>query len=479
MNLGSIFTGVLLNMYGYLNPAYAEIASRLLFDETPERIPGLPELINLRHRDLMTGDLYDSYARQNGYNDYFQEALFRGTDQLLNPLDGITAWRRKIISEEVLDDIFTKNRYRPETSEIIKKITEYFPTPNDLVRFAVREVYTPDISERFGLKQDLPREFLDEAEKAGLQRDQAENYWAAHWELPSILQGFEMLHRGVIDQDTLNMLLKALDVMPYWREKLTQISYNPLTRVDVRRMFRLGVLDDEQVVKAYKDIGYNDENADLMLQFTKRFETESETTISRSTVVNAYKKDIIAVETLQEYLADLGYTADSISLIVAIADYEKYENYIDIVVDDIIARYRLGEITLDQARLAMNNLDLPTTYIDSVINKEKARGAQKTKLPTKTEIERWLKLNIIDEKEYKNYMTRQGYSDIDITRYLEEINLEVDTSRKKYLPLKTYQRWFTNDIISRSIFETILKEQDYIDKDIERLIREITDQKGG
>ena len=139
MNLGSIFTGVLLNMYGYLNPAYAEIASRLLFDETPERIPGLPELINLRHRDLMTGDLYDSYARQNGYNDYFQEALFRGTDQLLNPLDGITAWRRKIISEEVLDDIFTKNRYRPETSEIIKKAIRH-------KGYALVDIFQPCVS---------------------------------------------------------------------------------------------------------------------------------------------------------------------------------------------------------------------------------------------------------------------------------------------------------------------------------------------
>ncbi|GAH93918.1 unnamed protein product, partial [marine sediment metagenome] len=44
-----------------------------------------------------------------------------------------------------------------------------------------------------------------------------------HWSLPSPSQGFEMLHRGVIDEAELNMLLRALDIMPFWREKLTKV----------------------------------------------------------------------------------------------------------------------------------------------------------------------------------------------------------------------------------------------------------------
>ena len=82
--------------------------------------------------------------------------------------------------------------------------------------------------------------------------------------LPSIGQGFEMLHRRVIEDADLDLLLRALDVMPFWREKLKDISYNPLTRVDVRRMHRIGVLEEEGVFNAYLDVGYNEENAQLM-----------------------------------------------------------------------------------------------------------------------------------------------------------------------------------------------------------------------
>ncbi|GAH79863.1 unnamed protein product, partial [marine sediment metagenome] len=74
------------------------------------------------------------------------------------------------------------------------------------------------------------------AGKKGLSKEWSERYWAAHWNLPSPQQGFEMLHRGVINVSELNMLLRALDVMPFWRDKLTAIAFRRLTRVDIRRM---------------------------------------------------------------------------------------------------------------------------------------------------------------------------------------------------------------------------------------------------
>ena len=46
------------------------------------------------------------------------------------------------------------------------------PSISDLITFVVREVITPD-------------EFYDWAAKQGLSREWAENYWEAHWRLPS------------------------------------------------------------------------------------------------------------------------------------------------------------------------------------------------------------------------------------------------------------------------------------------------------
>ncbi|GAJ02949.1 unnamed protein product, partial [marine sediment metagenome] len=140
----------------------------------------------------------------------------------------------------------------------------------------------------------------------------AERYWAAHWSLPSPQQGFEMLHRGVIGFDDLNMLLRALDVMPFWRDKLVEIAYRPLSRVDVRRMFKLGVLDVKGVRKAYTDIGYNPYNADLMTEFTIEYVKEAPKKISTTDALSAYKNHLIEVGELRNMLTDAGIQAEDI-----------------------------------------------------------------------------------------------------------------------------------------------------------------------
>ena len=151
---------------------------------------------------------------------------------------------------------------------LYKELAYQIPPVADIITMAVREAFTPDIAARFGQYQDLPSEFVEWVGKKGLSKEWAERYWAAHWSLPSPQQGFEMLHRGVIGEDDVNMLMRALDIMPYWRDKLIQIAYRPLSRVDVRRMYALGVIDTSGIRKAYRDIGYNEYNADLMTKFT-------------------------------------------------------------------------------------------------------------------------------------------------------------------------------------------------------------------
>jgi len=170
-----------------------------------------------------------------------------------------------------LDTELRRIGIHPNYNDLYKELAYQIPPVADIITMAVREAFTPEIARRFGQYQDLPPEFVEWVGKKGLSKDWAERYWAAHWSLPSPQQGFEMLHRGVIGEADVNMLMRALDIMPFWRDKLIQIAYRPLSRVDVRRMFALGVLDVSGVRRAYTDIGYNDYNADLMTQFTIRY----------------------------------------------------------------------------------------------------------------------------------------------------------------------------------------------------------------
>ncbi|GAJ12939.1 unnamed protein product, partial [marine sediment metagenome] len=156
----------------------------------------------------------------------------------------------------------------PDYTKLYETLAYQIPPVADIITMAVREAFTPAIAEKFGQYQDFPADLEKYAAQKGLSEEWAKRYWAAHWALPSPQQGFEMLHRGVINSPELDMLLRASDVMPFWRDRLTAIAYRTLTRVDVRRMYKEGVLDEREVYEAYQDHGYSDENAARMAEFT-------------------------------------------------------------------------------------------------------------------------------------------------------------------------------------------------------------------
>ncbi|GAJ24837.1 unnamed protein product, partial [marine sediment metagenome] len=170
---------------------------------------------------------------------------------------------------------------------------------------------------------DYPDDLTEWGQKKGLSEDWTKRYWAAHWSLPSPQQGFEMLHRGIIDQSELNMLLRALDIMPFWRDRLTQVAYRPLTRVDVRRMYKEGVLDEAGVFDAYLDHGYSPENAKRMTQFTVSFVLSQQSKFSTTDVVTAYTKRMITRSEASSLLSILGVRPENTSFILSTADYKR------------------------------------------------------------------------------------------------------------------------------------------------------------
>ena len=75
-----------------------------------------------------------------------------------------------------------------------------------------KEAFEPDIYTTLGLDEEFPSEQVKWLEDQGISEEWARKYWIAHWDQPSIGQGFEMLHRGVIGPATLDMLFRAIEI---------------------------------------------------------------------------------------------------------------------------------------------------------------------------------------------------------------------------------------------------------------------------
>ena len=229
----------------------------------PTGIISPPEAASAAARSLRAYPVLEELARRNGINaDQFR--LMVDSDLTNGALgDLITAAYRGDISPDELQAAFTRSGLTDLGIIAAKSAGAFYPGPADLIRMMVRDVFTPAVAEKFGQYEQYPDMATALGEKAGLSPQIMRWYWAAHWELPSTTQGFEMLQREVISPEELDFLLRAADVLPFWREKLLKISYNPIGRIDIRRFHALGTVTTAQLPQLFRAQGYSPENADL------------------------------------------------------------------------------------------------------------------------------------------------------------------------------------------------------------------------
>ena len=129
------------------------------------------------------------------------------------------------------------------------------PGQGDLMRFLVREVFEPQRRQELRSTDDLSQLYPFMRQR-GFSDFWTDSFWAAHWNLLSVTQLNEAVHRGTIGQDEWRRQVRLNDVVPEGVPWLEDIIYSPFTRVDVRRMENLGILDDRELLQAYADIGY-------------------------------------------------------------------------------------------------------------------------------------------------------------------------------------------------------------------------------
>lgn len=174
--------------------------------------------------------------------------------------------RRKVITLDRMRQGLIQGNIRTEWADALIAVTDHVPSVSEMVHFAVREAYGGG-SELSGTAAELPGAFVADAERNGLKSSDAAKYWASHWRLPSPTQMYQMLHRGLIDMQTVYDGLRANDYPPFWRSKLADIAFHVPGRIDLRRMYEHGIIDEARLLKGYRDLGYAPEDAATMTEF--------------------------------------------------------------------------------------------------------------------------------------------------------------------------------------------------------------------
>ncbi|GAI56858.1 unnamed protein product, partial [marine sediment metagenome] len=129
-------------------------------------------------------------------------------------------------------------------------------------------------------------------------------------------------------------------------------------------MYGMDVLDRDGVYNAYLDGGYNETNAELMTEFTIKYETQEQRDLTRAVIVDAYERSVMGKAEAHQSIIDIGYSEVNADLFIAVADTKVAERrtkdrldraefmYIEGLLDETGVYAELGDLNLPAEQTA-------------------------------------------------------------------------------------------------------------------------------
>ncbi|GAG70313.1 unnamed protein product, partial [marine sediment metagenome] len=228
-------------------------------------------LVHLRLWALINDDDFHDQMARHGYSPERSDLVVLSNANWMDPIAIVRSGWRNSESDETIIATLVQHGWIEKEAQGFLTAAKYYPTPAELIHWQAKEVFERDMVEKYGLEAELGSVERDAFYRAGMNDEQISNHWKAHWEHPGMTQVSELLFRGELEEQDVWEWFKLMEVPPYWRQKIINTLYKPFTRVDVRRMNKIGVMDEDGLVRSYMDVGYNREKAEAMKEFTLQY----------------------------------------------------------------------------------------------------------------------------------------------------------------------------------------------------------------
>ena len=378
-----------------------------------------------------------------GYDPKQLEIFLKSAGQPLAIGQMLDLWNRGVVKEDDVEQAMRESNINNKYINWAKQLRYNLLGASDYIRFAVREVFDPTQRQALQLDEDYPEILTKKLEKIGYSPEDAKDAWAAHWDLPSPEQVFRMLHFGVLDDfgglEYVKKYLKAADYSPEWRDKMIAISYNPLTRVDVRRAFKIGEIGEEDVYQNYLAEGYTPENARTLTNFAKvdilkekRDEQELLYGPIKNTLLSMYKARRIERPLLEEKLAGMAFTPEQIERFVNEVEFAREVDHAEDVAAAIKSAYVKTQRSRDDTKLLLMSAGYSESMAEQVLEPwdflrqatELSAEQKQQRDLTKAEILAAYMENLVDDALLMDYLKKLGYDP-------GESQLIADTARHK------------------------------------------------
>lgn len=452
--LGALMSGLsVMYTINPLNRAFTYFMNRIW----PNALPSPSEAIDMYFRQLIDKKELEKILKFNGIGEEWIDKVIEASKRLYTVEMLVSAYFREIISEKEYIEEMRKLGYDEEKAKKIIEIAKAYPSVSDFVRFAVRDVFNDEAVEKYQLDAEFPESILEYVKRAGIDKEVFSWYWRAHWDLPStemVIRMVNMLQPEVLytvlpdgtfygekykdfgldweklvtTYDDLKDYLRMADISPFWRDRIVALTFPPLNLVDLRRMYVLGLISDEELRARLLELGYSIKDVDRLIEFYKAYKTEHEKNLTKSEILKLYKERLISREDAKQMLSDIGYSEDEAEYLLELKDYELYKDILDEHIDALKRMYVTGLIDEQKVYEELAKLNLPDYKIQYELLRFQREKLKAQKMPTKSELFKMFKLGIISEEELRENLKKLGYSEKWIDKYIDLLEREAQWS---------------------------------------------------
>lgn len=339
--------------------------------------------------------------------------------------------------------------------ELAKKwftLRDQIPGPSDLINFAVRDCFFPDIVAAHQYSRELPVDILPWMKKQGLGGDVGiplpagstttagadtrtraqwfDLYWWSHWQLPSISQGYTMLQRlypnssygpsptnppGVsFSTDDLQLLYRADAWSPAWRKRLEAISYQPIGIRYIKLLYASNVIkedaDNHDVYHAYRQLGYSDIDAKRLAALVVKTARKDILDLTIKQIERLYKQGTLGDKEAVDRIKTLDYPERDATYAIENWKLELAADEVDQAIKSVREIYLKADINADQARGYLTTMRLTPSAIDRLFRIWNLQHLAATKHVGASEAVKWFKNSLIPESSLELRLNQLNYN---------------------------------------------------------------------
>lgn len=392
--------------------------------------------------------------------------------------------RGEIAKDQADAELHKLGYYESKYRDNIIKLASAIPSPSDIISMEMKGAFDDNLVRTLGLSDEIERSpnFQLFMKKQGLGRniykddaggdltlDWPLKFWQAHWQRISPGEAYAMFFRlradrldrfrntfpniSPVNEADLTNLLRQNDIIPSYRDRLSAIQSSQIPIRQLRQVYNIGAMTEQELVEQHKDHGYIDKDITYLVsvynQNKKDYQEQQENkrlgkekNAYTSNLLNSLEIGGISATDATIAISSIWNDEDKAGWAVNAIEIKKRNAYLKTYLKSVRDEFFLGLWSPESARenlttAGFSDLDA-TRWVDLWVRQLR----MPRRLANTSTVLDWYKRFLIQRQDVLQRLHNLGWADGDILLWLAEADQEIgkNIARQQAVAARTEQQ---------------------------------------